>query len=338
MNAENRGWGPGWPDCQYHRWVPIPEITGSVHEDAAAIFQALIADLAAARGEDFRRDWSWGAACRPVRGTDDTPSNHSWALACDLDAPVNGMGWFDDLWSNTTMPRNAGQIAGKYGCRWGGDYWGRKDPMHFEFMGTPAQARRITARLGDISTRPAWRCADPDGVLELWEKDCRGHTAVTAVQRGLHAHWGFPDLAVDGFYGPNTSDAVEAFQDRHSGVLVVDGLAGPRTIPAILHGRFPDPRDDTPTPPVFPLPDGHWYGPESPDGRNHSGYWPRDRSGVARLQRRLRTRGWRLTVDGVYGPRTTEVVEAFQRQKRIHPIDGLTGAVTWPRFWTEPVT
>lgn len=98
----------------------------------------------------------------------------------------------------------------------------------------------------------------------------------------------------------------------------------------------PAPRPGTPAPP-FPLPAGHWFGPEDPDPHNHSGYWASDRPHIETLQRQLRQRGWSISVTGRYDARTFEVVTAFQREKGLRS-DGLTGAKTWPVVWTAPVT
>ncbi|MBA9002000.1 peptidoglycan recognition protein family protein [Thermomonospora cellulosilytica] len=89
--------------------------------------------------------------------------------------------------------------------------------------------------------------------------------------------------------------------------------------------------------PPFPLPDGHWFGPESSDPRNHSGYWAKDRPHIEKLQRRLADRGWRIKVTGRYDDRTAAVVKAFQAEKGLRP-DGLAGVKTWPLIWTAPIT
>lgn len=89
--------------------------------------------------------------------------------------------------------------------------------------------------------------------------------------------------------------------------------------------------------PDFPLPGGHWFGVESANPRNHSGYWPRDREHIRTLQRRFRNRNWVIAVDGDYGPKTESVVTRFQREKGL-TVDGLTGAVTWRAAWTERIT
>lgn len=99
----------------------------------------------------------------------------------------------------------------------------------------------------------------------------------------------------------------------------------------------PDPKPKASKAPPFPLPKGHWYGPESRDPRNHSGYWKRDRDGIRTLQQRLKDRGWRISVDGRYGPDTRDVVRKFQHEKRLR-VDGGVGAQTWAALWEAPIT
>lgn len=65
---------------------------------------------------------------RLVRGSQTKWSNHAFGAAIDLDAEHNGMGA-----SKGVMPDFAVRAFKRQGARWGGDYHGRKDPMHFEF-------------------------------------------------------------------------------------------------------------------------------------------------------------------------------------------------------------
>lgn len=58
---------------------------------------------------------------------------------------------------------------------------------------------------------------------------------------------------------------------------------------------------------------------------------------VATWQRRMRTRGWTIAVDGVYGPQSRDVCTAFQQEKGLDP-DGVVGPVTWEVSWTAPIT
>lgn len=53
---------------------------------------------------------------------------------------------------------------------------------------------------------------------------------------------------------------------------------------------------------------------------------------VRLVQQRLKDRAWILTVDGVFGPKTRQIVVAFQRQRRLLP-DGVVGPKTWAALW-----
>lgn len=60
-------------------------------------------------------------------------------------------------------------------------------------------------------------------------------------------------------------------------------------------------------------------------------------SDVRTWQKRMRARGWRIKVDGAYGPRSEQVCRAFQAEKGL-VVDGIVGPVTWGAAWTAPIT
>lgn len=64
---------------------------------------------------------------RPIAGSNNY-SNHSWACAIDLSPTNNGFNMIPTI-GNIVVAAFKNQ-----GARWGGDYHGRKDPMHFEFV------------------------------------------------------------------------------------------------------------------------------------------------------------------------------------------------------------
>lgn len=55
-------------------------------------------------------------------------SNHSWAAAIDLSPGSNGFNM------KSTLSSIVVDAFKRQGALWGGDYKGRKDPMHFEFV------------------------------------------------------------------------------------------------------------------------------------------------------------------------------------------------------------
>jgi hypothetical protein len=223
--ASSRGWGPGWPNPQTDRIVTAVcganRIKLPVRNEIAVLVQRLVADLEHQHGP-FHPGQCWGFANRAIRGST-APSNHSWGLAIDLDAPSNPMT------TNPGAPHTIGSyasgIGAKYGFRWGGDYVGRKDYMHFEFMGTPASAAAVARGARPATAAPA---------RPVLQRGSSGEAVRLLQSRlnalaGPHGHpvlHGKP-LAVDGLFGPLTEQVVKAFQGAHG--LAVDGIVGPKT-------------------------------------------------------------------------------------------------------------
>ena len=228
-NAEARGWGAGWPHCSTARVVTA--IAGKnglrlpVRQEIAPLVQWLVRDLEARRGSPFRSDWSWGFACREIKGTT-TPSNHSWGLAIDLDAPENAQQPGATPPGRNTMPPDASALAESYGFRWGGTYSRSPDPMHFEYMETPEDARRRASGGAPGHDDPQSGGGSEDRVPypgpPPLRRGSRG-AAVLRVQQALDVDYS----SGPGVFGPRTEEAVKEFQ-RQKG-LQVDGIVGTRT-------------------------------------------------------------------------------------------------------------
>lgn len=143
-NASERGWGRGWPRCQANKITTIRLRSGlrlGVRKEIAELVRLLL-DECERRGYDLKPEQTGGFNCRPIGGTN-RPSNHSWGLAVDLN-------WHHNPMRNplkTNIPPWMVQLMWAYGFFWGGWYNGTKDPMHFEFVRTPAQAATLTTRL-----------------------------------------------------------------------------------------------------------------------------------------------------------------------------------------------
>jgi len=88
----------------------------------------------------------WGFCFRMVRGSTDQLSNHASGTAIDLNSsrhPLAKMNTFDPL----KVPMLQALVR-KYGLRWGGDYTGRKDEMHFEINLNEAKVAALVKKIG----------------------------------------------------------------------------------------------------------------------------------------------------------------------------------------------
>src|SRR3954447_7656562 len=138
-----------------------------------------------------------------------------------------------------------------------------------------------------------------------------GSGQVRALQRRLHAASVDPG-PVDGRFGPLTESAVRRFQSARG--LVVDGIVGPRTAPALR----------------APVPLARGAGGNAPHGSGR----------VRALQRKLRARGAHPgPVDGRFGPQTEAAVRRFQHARGL-AADGVVGPRTARRLThhTKPRT
>jgi peptidoglycan hydrolase-like protein with peptidoglycan-binding domain len=130
---------------------------------------------------------------------------------------------------------------------------------------------------------------------------------------------------VDGLFGALTRNKLIAFQRKHG--LAPDAAAGPRVWAAVLPKKSVAVNDSkvnvngTKREPRFP----------GTTRRGSKG------TAVEAVQRRLKARGWKLSVDGDFGPATERVVRAFQREKKL-VVDGIVGPATWRAMWLAPIT
>lgn len=252
-DAEARGWGPGWPNCQSSKMTQIDvggtKFPGGVRTEIAELVTRLVQETKN-RGYIFGKSGDpnygcWGYMCRAIRGTS-RPSNHSWGLAVDINAPTNPHkapplvtdmpSWMPDLWS-------------QYGFRWGGTY-SRPDAMHYEFMGTPADATNYInkARSVNLGGAPAPKPPPPPPQPSIpafpfpkghWmgveSNDPKNHSgALTKDRPGIKQYQqrmldrGWKNIGTpDGLFGPKTKDVTIAYQKEKG--LSADGLAGEQT-------------------------------------------------------------------------------------------------------------
>jgi hypothetical protein len=172
--------------------------------------------------------------CRAVAGTN-IASQHSWGTAVDINAPVNPR----RRPLTTNIPRRVREVWKANGFRWGGDFkTSVPDPMHFEFTGSVADARRITANLRKFlggghpppvpkppPTAPGekGRIMELQRLLRVTADGIIGPKTVAAMRRNMiSARRDFP-----GNHNPNLVSWLQRQGRRKGYALRVDGKVGP---------------------------------------------------------------------------------------------------------------
>lgn len=149
-NSEAKGWGPGWPHDNKDKMVRVKANKSgkkvSVHHRISRLVDILL-DESERKG--YRIELLGGFVNRQIfkKGKPTgIPSNHSWGLAIDVNWNRNIETSNGELHHN--IPGWMQDLFNRYGFAWGGDYrkGGHRDPMHFEFMGSPADADKMTAK------------------------------------------------------------------------------------------------------------------------------------------------------------------------------------------------
>jgi hypothetical protein len=195
----------------------------------------------------------WGYAERAIRGGVEL-SNHASGTALDVNATEWPLGVEPTVYlTQAQIARIRQQLLVYGGCiRWGGDYEGRKDPMHFEINRDVAT---VTARWALIKTgaTPVVPVPPPPTVyvpkfplptghyfgLITGPKESHGgyyayeRPYIVRIQQQLIRKGCVPGVVnpasswADGKFELPTERAARVFQSRSG--LVVDGKVGPKT-------------------------------------------------------------------------------------------------------------
>lgn len=302
--------------------------------------------------EPLKWPGNWGYAERKIRGGSSL-SNHASGTAIDLNAPAHYLG-ARGTFSSTQLKAVRRILNDCDGViRWGGDYSGRKDEMHFEInKGTSAVkslANKIKAGKKPGPSGGATSGGSSGGGSSYGSASAKhevgsrimrkydGGTDVYWLQRRLYKLGYDIDKAFDRLYGPTVEKAVRALQEDAG--ITVDGDAGPDTIAAAKAGKVKRelPTAKKPKAPVFPYGRYHYLGRESNSSYSHSGALAKDKPHVRKWQQRMKDRGWSISVDDYFGPQSERVARQFQRQIGVL-VDGKVGKVTFGASWTAPIT
>ncbi|MFD4992821.1 peptidoglycan-binding protein [Cellulosimicrobium cellulans] len=213
--------------------VAIPKIIGRVRKGDVAAVLAHLVDRFDREVEDVDvgRD-DWGYANRSVVGGTST-SNHASGTAIDLNATRHVLGRVGTF--STAQVRALRKILADLGgvVRWGGDYAGRKDEMHFEINAGASRVRAVAAALdARLVDNPCPGPTPPPAVTKRKPKPLP-----PMIKEGSRGGWvGLwqsiartqgETIRVDEDFGDATTAATKRIQKRWG--LVPDGVVGPKT-------------------------------------------------------------------------------------------------------------
>lgn len=131
---------------------------GGVKDGDVATVLRYVMERFHTRVEPLRGGWCWGYANRDIRGSG-TTSNHASGTATDANAPLHPLGKRGTFSSAQVREIRAILAEVDHVVRWGGDYSGRPDEMHFEINASAAKVAGVAARLGQedyVPTKKEW--------------------------------------------------------------------------------------------------------------------------------------------------------------------------------------
>lgn len=143
MVTSQNGWGVQ-PELEDLSWITGSVRAGFVHD----VFDELCLRFDE-EVENIRVDWSWGYAFRPIRGQTGGYSNHASGTAIDLNAPAHPLGKSGTF--SRRQRRKIHRILRDLDgvIRWGGDYSGRPDEMHFEINAGWTAVARVARKIAE---------------------------------------------------------------------------------------------------------------------------------------------------------------------------------------------
>ena len=163
MAVSQNGW-PGVGSGTDARLAPFPWVTGRVLSGPVFTVLEHVARRFDAEVEAVTVSHSWGWAYRVIEGSTDL-SNHASGTAIDLNAPRHPLGASGTFTGAQVAAIRRILADVSPAVRWGGDYSGRKDEMHFEITTGAATVAAVAARLAGAN--PGSTPAQEDDMIYL---------------------------------------------------------------------------------------------------------------------------------------------------------------------------
>jgi hypothetical protein len=219
----------------------------------------------------------------------------------------------------------------------GGKYDGALDGVLYQWQLTTRQADAQAmgnARANSIECSDGGHWTEPfsdrqvEASIRLGVWWCR-QTGVAPVKApawnapGFGYHNMFPQWNPDGHACPGPARASQLEKEIWPEIahVIRGGGVAPPSLPSF---------------PVFPLSPGYYFGPKNGPTQAVSGYFGH-KEDLRLFQQQLRSRGWDIATDGLYGTQDQKVISLFQKEKKL-AVDGLVGEQTWNAAWRARVT
>jgi peptidoglycan hydrolase-like protein with peptidoglycan-binding domain len=233
MATSQNGWNAGTPaQIGGLNTNPVPgtdvRLPQGVRNGDVATVLHYVAEQFHKTVEPLHAGWCWGYHYKKIEDSS-TLSNHASGTAIDLNAPAHPMGKRNTFNGDkrAAIRRILDFCEGV--VRWGGDYQGRPDDMHFEIVKGAGDVARIAGKIrnaGQPHPQPNPPAPAPSGT---WVKGKhrpelrRGSKGpdVEFLQRMIGG------LTPDGDFGPKTEARVRWYQRMRG--IGADGIVGPRT-------------------------------------------------------------------------------------------------------------
>ncbi len=209
--------------------------------DVHFLFTLLVADLDHWIEPIYAPGWheadEWGWNYRVNRNANNL-SCHASGTAIDYNATrhPNGKRGTFVAWQVNGI-RNMLRTNYRSLIRWGGDFTGTPDEMHFEVVGTVGQVRQFVAEMkavlaGTPAPKPVANVPAPTTAATPWLSLPAVRSRPESFQRWYNAHPFKPALLpvikpIANNFGPQSEAALKKVQARYG--LVADGIDGPLT-------------------------------------------------------------------------------------------------------------
>lgn len=223
MATSQNGWKASSSSANFvsFPWVTGRVVPGDVYwifEDFCEWFDKNI--------ENIRRDWSWAYAYRAIRGATSGLSNHASGTAVDLNAPKHPIG-VRNTFSVSDRAKIRARLKRYSGAiRWGGDYSGRPDDMHFEINVSSSRLKTIVSGLKNEDTKPV--ATKPPTPVK--DSNNSPHAVSARTLKTRLKKIGFYKGTVDDKDDASLRSAIKGYQKAQSwDKLVSDGVWGDKT-------------------------------------------------------------------------------------------------------------